>query len=181
MAFGNVLQAQYKAVPPGIQLDLGPTASIPFREHQFGLKGGTKFYIGRVGFYIGMDAIYAKGSTKSTWPNVGSYRYNTTSSILSPLIGYTLYRTERYNLRLSLKCNFIKTETQLSTDYPTLKNYLIENYALTHTNVGGSMHFLYRVTPNVGCFAELTYLKTGPQNERALFGLGITYNILNLH
>ena len=80
VVFNSALQAQYKAVPPSIQLEASLNTSALFREHFLGIKGGTKLYIGREGFYCGMDAIYAKAYTKSTWPNVGSYRYNTTTS-----------------------------------------------------------------------------------------------------
>ena len=181
LVFNSALEAQYKAIAPSIQLEASVNTSAMFREHFVGIKGGTKLYTGREGFYCGMDAIYAKAYTKSTWPNVGSYRYNTTSSILSPLIGYTFFRTDRFNLRMTLKCNFINTSSQLATDYPLLKNYLIEGYSYTHTSIGGSMHFLYRVTPNLGYFAEFNLLKIAKGNQRVLIGLGVTYNILNSH
>lgn len=181
IVFGSAANGQYKAVAPNIQLEIGPTLPIPIREHLLGVKGGAKFYIGRAGYYFGIDGLYAQGYSNYTWPNVGNYRYNTTFRLLSPLVGYTFFRTEPYNLRLNLKCNFMKSESQLATESPTLRNYLIEKYDFTHTNLGGSLHFLYRATPNLGYFAELTYLKTAKENEKLVIGFGLTYNILNAH
>lgn len=164
-----------------LQPYLGAAAPIHSGAHAIGLQGGIKYTpVTIIPIYLGFDEILLHSNEKSTWPDVGTYRYNITSSLFSLDLGLHALREKRVSVDMGISWDFIYSKARLETDNATLKDFLLDRYERRYQSIAGFLHVNGKINKTLSAFLRVSLHNKQYTNNQVVLGCGLAYNIYNI-
>lgn len=160
---------------------LGAATPVHSGAHAIGVQGGIKYTpVTIIPVYLGLDEILLHSNEKSTWPDVGTYRYNITSSLFSLNMGLHALREKRITLDMGISWDFIHSRAHLETDNATLKDFLLDAYERKYQTIAGFLHVNGQINKTLSAFVRVTLHNRQYTNNQWVVGCGLAYNIYNI-
>jgi hypothetical protein len=157
-------------------------AAMPLHSGAFGpgIQGGLKYTPNTViPVYLGLDGIILHSKVKSTWPDVGSYRYNTSSTFFSMNLGLHFLKNRRTSFDMGISWDFLHSTGRLETDNATLRNFLLDKYDHRNQSISGFLHINGKINNAISAFLRVSLHDKQYTNNQWILGCGLAYNIYN--
>lgn len=160
---------------------LGAATPIHSGARAIGIQGGIKYTpVTVIPIYLGFDEILLHSNVKSTWPDVGTYRYNITSSLFSLNLGLHAMRDKRISVDMGISCDFLHSKAHLETDNAMLKDFLLDSYERRNQTIAGFLHANCKINRELSAFLRVTLHNRQYTNNKWVVGCGLAYNIYNI-
>ena len=174
----SATRAQAIPEPFILQPYLGIATPVHSGARGIGIQGGVKCTPNTaIPVYLGLDGIMLHSNIKNTWPDVGTYSYNTTSTFFSMNFGLHALKNRRISLDFGISWDFLHSSSRLETDNAKLKDYLLDKYEHRNQTIGGFMHVNGKINNAISAFLRVSFHNRQYTNNQWIIGCGLAYNI----